>query len=649
MEITEEEYSKLTEEEKRLYSRWNESLLRKLLDKKLQNQDIEIDSEYKEAIDEIKELILQIESKENIEKIQGYVDFLETYHRKPQVCFRKNGRQLLVNELTERQKYEKRLADRWKSSEVKNILDTYADKPIYDVPRYYINIIAKLRELGIVGEKKEKRKIIKHEIPVEEEFLDFLNKYNRMPIREIKRDGKILNSDEMTEDEKSEINLYSRWKGCKVKKYMSMELAEVPEDYRDITSAISQKISDIKLYTEAEIARKYLEFLQINMRTPSSSITKNGRQLNSSEMSDIEKEELRLERNYRKSKIKQIFNQFENGEIDCLPEVWNDIYNQINALLGKIDIIEKTKIAKEYIEFIEKNGRIPRQRTSGKKQIRRSSKSDELAYEESLARRWSNSDMKTIFEDYLEQQNEEIPQEYKEVISRLIELEVKTTKKGYDKEQNIVDQIIEFLNKYNRMPRGAICKNGKYLETNKKSTNEQEETRLYSRWNSSKECELLKKFAGKPISEVPEEYRERISKLREYGLGKKKMTTYEEVIEFLENHNGRMMQSSKESNTQEQNEERKLYNRWIYSKEYKVLNEYRGRPLEEVPEEYRDKIAVLRKYGYGLKSKKRTSREIAEASISSLTDIEMSDREDAALKELVEKTKEGGINLNEQS
>ena len=50
-----------------------------------------------------------------------------------------------------------------------------------------------------------------------------------------------------------------------------------------------------------------------------------------------------------------------------------------------------------------------------------------------------------------------------------------------------------------------------------------------------------------------------------------------------------------------------------------------------------------------IKSKKRTSKEIAEASISSLIDIEMSDREDAVLKELVEKTKEGGMNLDEQS
>ena len=57
----------------------------------------------------------------------------------------------------------------------------------------------------------------------------------------------------------------------------------------------------------------------------------------------------------------------------------------------------------------------------------------------------------------------------------------------------------------------------------------------------------------------------------------------------------------------------------------------------------------LERLGISLELKRRTSKEIAEASISSLTDIEMSDREDTALKELVEKTKEGGINLDEQS
>ena len=58
---------------------------------------------------------------------------------------------------------------------------------------------------------------------------------------------------------------------------------------------------------------------------------------------------------------------------------------------------------------------------------------------------------------------------------------------------------------------------------------------------------------------------------------------------------------------------------------------------------------IIRKLDEEYNYRKRTSKEIAEASISSLTDIEMSDREDAALQALVEKTKEGGKNIDEQS
>ena len=77
-----------------------------------------------------------------------------------------------------------------------------------------------------------------------------------------------------------------------------------------------------------------------------------------------------------------------------------------------------------------------------------------------------------------------------------------------------------------------------------------------------------------------------------------------------------------------------------------IIKAYRGKGRKKLTEE---QISRLLKLGISLEPKSRTSKEIAEASISSLTDIEMSDREDAALKELVERTKEGGMNLDEQS
>ena len=126
--------------------------------------------------------------------------------------------------------------------------------------------------------------------------------------------------------------------------------------------------------------------------------------------------------------------------------------------------------------------------------------------------------------------------------------------------------------------------------------------------------------------------------------------------QWLDMHDGKMPRSTISRNgkhlkveemTEEEKEEVNSYAKWRKSKEKKILDEYAGRPIEEVPEEYRGKIAKLREYGIDLKQRKRTGKEIAEASISSIKNIEISDLEDEALKELVEKTKEGGINKYE--
>ena len=53
--------------------------------------------------------------------------------------------------------------------------------------------------------------------------------------------------------------------------------------------------------------------------------------------------------------------------------------------------------------------------------------------------------------------------------------------------------------------------------------------------------------------------------------------------------------------TPEQIKEAKLYHRWRKTIEKNILEEYEGRPIEEIPEGYREKIAKLREYGLGMK------------------------------------------------
>ena len=100
--------------------------------------------------------------------------------------------------------------------------------------------------------------------------------------------------------------------------------------------------------------------------------------------------------------------------------------------------------------------------------------------------------------------------------------------------KTIYEQVIGFLENHDgKFMRTSIRRDGQYLKVNEMSKEEQEEVNLYARWRYSKEKEILEEYAGQPIENVPEEYRDKIAKLREYGLGEKVKTTYEEVIEFF--------------------------------------------------------------------------------------------------------------------
>ena len=77
------------------------------------------------------------------------------------------------------------------------------------------------------------------------------------------------------------------------------------------------------------------------------------------------------------------------------------------------------------------------------------------------------------------------------------------------------------------------------------------------------------------------------------------------------------------------------------------MEKYIGEPIGRAPEKYRHFLSKMREYGYGMKKRKRTGKEIAEATISSLKDIELADKEYDIVQNLIQKEKEGGIILNE--
>ncbi len=79
---------------------------------------------------------------------------------------------------------------------------------------------------------------------------------------------------------------------------------------------------------------------------------------------------------------------------------------------------------------------------------------------------------------------------------------------------------------------------------------------------------------------------------------KKQGTAYEEIIEWLETHDGKMPKSH--AMNEEEKQEEKLYKRWYKSEERQILDDYKEMSIDEVPEEYREKIKTLRSYGLGI-------------------------------------------------
>ena len=284
-----------------------------------------------------------------------------------------------------------------------------------------------------------------------------------------------------------------------------------------------------------------------------------------------------------------------------------EAFEQIEKSIA--DYLRGKTVYEQVIEFLETHGgKIMKQalKINGKV-IRSAQMTPEQREEVNLYARWKASKERRILKEYEGKQIEEVPEEYREKIARLREFGLG------QKEKTTYEEVIEWLETHDgQIMRGYITKNGQTLSVKEMTQEQQKEVKLYNRWLYSKERKILEEYAGKQIEEVPEEYKEKIARLREFGLGQKEKTTYEEVIEWLETHDGQTMRGAISKNgqtlsvkemTQEQRKEVNLYVRWIYSKERIILEDCAGKPIEEVPEEYRDKIAVLREYGLGQKEK----------------------------------------------
>ncbi len=395
------------------------------------------------------------------------------------------------------------------------------------------------------------------------------------------------------------------------------------------------------IQSQKDTYEEIIEWLETHEgRMPRGAIRKDRKKMKKEDLTEKEVDEINLYARWRTSKLCKMLDEYAGIPIEKISES-EEIKERIKTLRSYgLGMKEKTAY-EEIIEWLEVHGgRLPQ---NGIYRDGRTLKKEELTeeefYERNLYGRWIDSQEYKILKKYIEVPIEEIP-ESEEIKERI------KTLRNYGLGKTAYVEIIEWLESHEGgMPRGNKQKNGKKLKKEEMTKEELYEKNLYARWKFSDECKILEKYVGTKIEEVPEEWREKVSFLRSYGLGMKK-TTYEEIIEWLESHEGRMPRNNiqkngkrlkKEEMTKEEHYEKKLCARWQYSKERKMLNKFAGVPIEEVPEEWREKIARLRSLGQlGKSTDERIKGRMKEAVGNRVESNE------AVRKELEEIVKENG-------
>ena len=188
-------------------------------------------------------------------------------------------------------------------------------------------------------------------------------------------------------------------------------------------------------------------------------------------------------------------------------------------------------------------------------------------------------------------------------------------------EQMTLEEKIEYL--INRGNIGSISRNTK-----------DEEGNSIGQWKR----DIKKEYKKGKLSEEQQRRLEEAGMIWNEGKTKEQQKTTEEKIEYLIKRGN--IGSIKANEKDEKGNPIGQWKRDI-KKEYKKgkLSEEQQRRLEEAGMIWNEKG----------KNGIITSKEIAEASISSIKDMELADAEDVALQQLVEQTKEGGINKDGQS
>ena len=563
--------SEMTEkenEEHNLYQKWLRTEEKKIVDRYAEIDIEEIPEEHRELVQTIRNYGYLVRQQRGLITFEEIMKFAEENGRMPKRLRKK------ASEMTKEEKEEESLYNKWLRTEERKTVDRYVGIDIKEIPEENRELVEMIRNYGYG---------LQSGLTTFEEIMKFTEENGRMPKASHKK------ASEMTEKENEEHNLYQKWLRTEEKKivdrYAEIDIEEIPEEHRELVQTIRNYGYLVRQQRGLITFEEIMKFAEENGRMPKVSHKK------ASEMTKEEKEEESLYKKWLKTEEKKIVDGYAGIDLEKIPEEDRELVQTIrNYGYGLQSVLSPFE---EVMKFAEENGRMP-------KKVNK--KASEMTKEEkenlSLYNKWLKTEEKKIVDRYAKIDIKEIPEEDRELVQTIRNY-------GYlgkqQSELTLFEEIMKFAEENGRMPKVS------HKKASEMTKEEKEEFSLYNKWRRTEEKKTVDRYAGIELEEIPEEDRELVQTIREYGL-QSGLTPFGEIMKFAE-ENGRMPKKVNKKTsemTKEEMEEISLYRKWLKTEERKTVDRYAGIDLEEIPEENRELVELIRKYGVGIKPSKLT-------------------------------------------
>ena len=524
--------TQMNEEEKNEYKlrlKWKNSKFFEAFVKFKSGKKDDVPEEFIEFFEEIKRKDVITPARDNL---NDYLNYIEEHKKNPRAYIVRNGKRLLVGDMTEEERDEINLRIRWKNSEYKKIYDKYRGMNLSEIPEEYRDWVIRINK--ILGKK---RKTV-------DEFIEFVEDYGRAPRTAIHKDGKLGSIYDLSKEEIDERNLAQRWSHCPEKKildeFKGVELKLVPGKYRKIIEKLRSLGFGIEI---RPIIDEYIEYVEKHNAFPRLTIYKVDE--TEDDLTEEESEEKRIATKWKKSKARKEYDLFcKESSLSFRDE---EKYRMLRTLGKKV---EQKKISKinsdflDYINYIEKHKKEPKALFRDGAKILSFDELSESEKEEVLVRKaWMKSDAKKMYFMWINLDIEEIPEEYRESVKKLRDV-AEENNIVLGKRKNAAEELLEYIEQYDEVPRVSITRNGKNTKVADLTQKEREEIRIAKRWAASEEKKILLAYRDIDIELVPLAYREMIKSLREFGLDQSTRKTKVNRLKLLKQERDSALQQN---------------------------------------------------------------------------------------------------------